>query len=104
MEVREAPCPLGAKCEHVENVNGEQIMFRCPWFTKLKGKHPQSEQEIDEWACAITFLPILLIENAQQTRQAGAAIESMRNEMVRGQEEFNNLVKLRQQVAAIGNN
>jgi len=29
-----------------------------------------------------SFLPMLLIENSQQQRQTGAAIESFRNEMV----------------------
>jgi len=29
------------------------------------------------------LLPMLVIENAQQTRQAGASIDSFRNEMVR---------------------
>lgn len=30
----------------------------------------------------MSWLPILLIENAQQNRQTGAAVESFRNEMV----------------------
>jgi len=56
--------------------------FDCAWFTQLRGKNPQSEQEIDEWGCAVAWLPILLVENAQQQRQTGAAVESFRNEMV----------------------
>lgn len=55
----------------------------CAWFTQLRGKDPQSEQEIDEWGCAVAWLPVLLVENAQQQRQTGAAVESFRNEMVR---------------------
>ena len=31
----------------------------------------------------MAWQPILMIENSQQTRQAGAAIESFRNEMVK---------------------
>jgi hypothetical protein len=53
----------------------------CSWFTLVRGKHPQSEQEIDEYGCAIAWLPVLLIENAQMSRQTGAAVESFRNEM-----------------------
>jgi len=30
----------------------------------------------------MAWLPVLLIENAQQSRQTGAAVESFRNEMV----------------------
>lgn len=59
------------------------IEHRCKFYIHLLGKNPQSTATIDNWDCAISFLPILLIEGAQQTRQAGAAIESFRNEMVR---------------------
>lgn len=45
--------------------------------------HPQTGKEIDDWACAIAWMPVLQIETAQQTRQVGAATESFRNEMVR---------------------
>lgn len=95
METRSAGCPLGAKCEEVREVNGEQVMFRCDWYIHLRGKHPQREQEIDEWGCAIAWMPILTIENVQQTRQTGAAIESLRNEIVNGQDNFLNLIARR---------
>ena len=34
----------------------------------------------------MSWLPILLIENAQMSRQTGAAVESFRNEMVKANE------------------
>lgn len=55
----------------------------CKFYTQLMGKHPQTGADIAEWNCAIAFLPMLLIENAQQSRQTGAAVESFRNEMVK---------------------
>jgi len=67
-------CPL---------IKSECIGLKCSWFTQLRGKSPNTGQDIDEWACAITWLPVLLIENSQQQRQTGAAVESFRNEMVR---------------------
>lgn len=54
----------------------------CSWFTHLRGHNPNTGQEVDEWGCSITWLPMLLIENSQQQRQTGAAVESFRNEMV----------------------
>jgi hypothetical protein len=74
-------CPLWKK-------DMSQVCHACPWWIQLRGKHPQSEEEMDRWGCAVGWLPILLIEGAQQTRQAGAAIESFRNEMVQGQAAF----------------
>ena len=58
----------------------------CSWFTQLRGVNPQTGQEVDEWGCAVTWLPMLLIENSQQQRSTGAAVESFRNEMVRSNE------------------
>lgn len=57
--------------------------MKCAWFIQIRGKHPQTGQEIDEWGCSMAWMPVLMIENAQQTRQAGAATESMRNEIVK---------------------
>jgi len=54
----------------------------CAWFTQIRGNNPQTGAEIDEWGCAIAWMPILTIENSQQQRQTGAAVESFRNEMV----------------------
>lgn len=58
----------------------------CSWFTQVRGHNPNTGTEIDEWACAIAWMPVLLIENSQQQRQTGAAVESFRNEMVKSNE------------------
>lgn len=64
----------------------------CSWFTQLRGKNPQTGAEVDEWGCAITWLPMLLIENSQQQRQTGAAVESFRNEMVKANDATTQLL------------
>ena len=60
--------------------------LECAWFMKVVGKDPQSEKEIEDWGCAVTWIPVLTIENSQQQRQTGAAVESFRNEMVKSNE------------------
>lgn len=62
------------------------IGLQCNWFMLVRGKHPQTGADVDEWSCAVTWLPVLLIENSQQQRQTGAAVESFRNEVVRNAE------------------
>ncbi|MCK9420200.1 MAG: hypothetical protein M0R70_12560 [Nitrospirae bacterium] len=52
----------------------------CEWFIHVRGKDPQSGADLDLKDCAMKWLPTLLIENSKETRQAAAAIESMRNE------------------------
>jgi hypothetical protein len=61
----------------------KQVCHTCEWWTHIRGKHPQSDEAIDHWGCAIAFLPVLMIENSQMQRQTGAAVESFRNEVVK---------------------
>jgi hypothetical protein len=49
------------------------------------GKSPQTGQDLNQWGCAIEWLPVLLIENAQVERQTGASVDSFKNEMVNAQ-------------------
>ena len=80
--------------EHWCPLIGEECMkLKCEWFTQIRGKNPQTGQDISEWDCAVTWLPMLLIEGSQQTRQAGSAIESFRNEMVKLNEHPNRLLQ-----------
>jgi hypothetical protein len=65
--------------------------FDCAWFMQVRGMNPNTGKEVDEWGCAIAWMPILLIENSQQQRQTGAAVESFRNEMVKSNEVSNNI-------------
>ena len=71
-------CPLNnfEPCKELE----------CAWFLKIRGTNPNTGQDVDDWGCSIAWLPILLIENSQQQRQTGAAVESFRNEMVKANE------------------
>jgi len=66
--------------------------LECAWFMKVVGKHPQTGADVEEWGCAMAWMPILMIENSQQQRQTGAAVESFRNEMVRANEGSQQLV------------
>jgi hypothetical protein len=58
----------------------------CAWFLQVRGTHPQTGADVDDWGCAMAWLPILTIENSQQQRQTGAAVESFRNEMMKANE------------------
>lgn len=55
----------------------------CAWFIEVHGKNPNTGEDVKEWACSMAWIPTLLIENSQQQRQTGAAVESFRNEMVK---------------------
>jgi hypothetical protein len=70
-------CPLLKK---------ECIRLTCAWYTRVQGVDVNTGQQVDSFECAISWLPMLLIENSGQQRQTGAAVESFRNEMVNSNE------------------
>ena len=58
----------------------------------MVGKNPNTGEEVDEWACAIAWMPTLQIEVANTNRGQTAALESFRNETVTGQAQFNEIM------------
>ena len=70
-------CPLNSKCEEIK----DGAIHRCAWYTKLAGTNPNTGELMDENGCAMSWLPMLMIENSMQQRSTSAAVESFRNEM-----------------------
>ena len=62
------------------------VGLTCAWYTRVQGYDMNSGNQVDNYECAISWLPMLLIENSGQQRQTGAAVESFRNEMVKSNE------------------
>jgi hypothetical protein len=58
----------------------------CNRWMQVRGMNPNTGEDINRSDCVDNWTPILLIENSQMQRQTGAAVESFRNEMVRGNE------------------
>lgn len=75
-------CPLGATCEEVK----DGAIHRCQWFTRVRGRDMNTGEEVDDWRCAMNWLPMLLIENSGMQRATSVAVESFRNEMVKANE------------------
>ena len=84
----ELTCPLGSECEEIKN----NKIYRCMWYTKVMGYDVNTGKEVDEWACAITWMPRMQIETSATNRGVSQAIESFRNETIQGQKEFNTLI------------
>jgi len=71
-------CPLGAECESVK----DSTIHRCNWYVRVRGRDMNTGEEVDDWRCAMNWLPMLLIENSGMQRSTAVAVESFRNEMV----------------------
>lgn len=68
-------CPfIGKKC----------VESKCRFWTHLLGKNPQGEGTVDKFGCAIEFLPILLVENAQMVRMGIASTDKVATQVSNG--------------------
>src|SRR5882672_9870677 len=67
-------CPL-------HKLDMSKVCHCCPLWIMVRGKHPQTNADVDGWNCALAWLPVLMIENSQQQRGTAAAVESFRNEV-----------------------
>lgn len=77
---------LGYKKDTCPLLRGPCIEEKCKFWTHLMGKNPQTDGTIDKFGCAIEFLPVLLVENAQMVRQNTATTDKVASE-VRKQSE-----------------
>lgn len=68
------------------------IENKCQWYCQVRGVNPNTGEPVDEWQCAVTLLPILLIENSKQQRSTSVAVESFRNETVKQSETLNQVL------------
>jgi hypothetical protein len=93
-------CPLGMKgCEYVE----DNKMYRCNWYMRMQGNDPQTGEAVDKWGCSIVWGPITAIETSKTNRRAGQAVESLRDHVVSGNNQFLGLIS-QAKALADGNN
>lgn len=76
-------CPL---------IKKDCVGLTCAWYTRVQGVDMNTGNQVDNYECAISWLPLLLIENSGQQRSTGAAVESFRNEMVKSNEQAQQLL------------
>lgn len=80
-------CPLNGKVcdngrrEDFPKTGPLQQIMQCRWWTHLLGKDPQSKKEVDQWDCAVAWLPITTTETAQMANQAGASMDKVANQV-----------------------
>jgi hypothetical protein len=66
-------CPL---------IKEDCVGIKCVFFTQIQGKHPNTGVDVNEWGCAVAWLPVLMIENSLMQRQTGAAIDKLNKNVV----------------------
>ena len=79
--MQKLPAPKGEVCPF-HRCDVSKVCHKCPLYVQVRGVDMNTGNPVDHWGCSFTFLPMMLIENTGQQRQTGAAIESLRNEVV----------------------
>ena len=57
------------------------VCHTCEFWDHVRGKHPQTNADVDHWACAIKMTVMLSIENTQAQRGTMASIDQFRKEV-----------------------
>ena len=85
-------CPImqGECVEDGAIRDGELVA--CNFWTNVQGQNPQTGEAVNQGGCAITWIPMLLIENTKVNRETGAAVESMRNKNVTTAEQITSAI------------
>lgn len=75
-------CPLGHECEKMEDGN---VIERCRWFKELPVKNIHTGESSVERDCTIVHQQKLLFDLVGHMAGNQAAVESFRNEMIKGE-------------------
>jgi len=73
-------CVEGTREDFPKNEVGGLV--KCRWWQHVQGKDPQSEKFIDQWDCAVAWMPTIGLEGSQQSRQCGASVDKVANQVV----------------------
>ena len=73
-------CPLHRKAM-------EAVCHTCPLWMSVRGKNPQTGEELDDWNCALAWGPLLAVSVARETHAASVELNQMRNETKKAHDE-----------------
>jgi hypothetical protein len=69
-----------------------EVCHKCDHWMHVRGRNPNTGEDIDDWKCAESWAPIFLMSIVQKLNELGAAIESLRNEGAKAHEESMTIV------------
>lgn len=76
----DALCPL---------LNKPCIKHDCQWYMSVMGTNPNTGMDFQNYQCAVLFMPLLVMQNAQAVRQTGSAVQETRNEVAKSRDASN---------------
>lgn len=58
------------------------LKHECAKYVQVIGTNKNTGADMSEWKCSDAWLPLLLIDNTQESRISGATMDSLRNHVV----------------------
>lgn len=66
-------CPLTQK-------DASECCHNCMWWTKVTGKHPQNEELVNHYHCAIAWMPMLQVDQGVKVMRMEETAQRARSE------------------------
>lgn len=82
MDVHWKP-PTDKTCPHMGGKPMSEVCPSCAFWVTVRGPCPNTGKELDGYQCAVVANMLMGLEVARLVNQAGAAVESTRNEVVK---------------------
>ena len=92
-------CPLGHKCREIK----DGAIHQCAWHVGIEGTNPNTGEKTKEWGCAMTWFPIMMVENSMHQMNTATAVDSFKNEMVEANKASHQVMLAATQLRLIGN-
>ena len=73
-------CPLHKKAM-------SKVCHTCPMWISVRGKNPQTGEDIDDWNCALAWSAILSVQTAKEAHMVSCEVNAMRNETKKAHDE-----------------
>lgn len=64
-------------------VMGKCVRHQCALFTKVVGTDPQTNTPVEKFGCALSWLPILMVENSNMQRHTSASVDKVATEVAK---------------------
>lgn len=64
-----------------------KVCHTCEFWDHIRGKNPQTGQDIDYWACTMKMHTMLQIEHTMVARQTTASVDELRKEVHQGNDQ-----------------
>lgn len=64
-----------------------KVCHSCEFWEQVRGKHPQTGQDVDHWACTMKLHTMLQIEHTMAQRQTAASVDHLRQEVQHGNDQ-----------------